>query len=213
MLTHMFRVRDPRTSLLIFTQEDPRKDDYNGEVESGVSLDYPPEVLDWPDGPSKPTQVVGVREGEGKEYRVFRSEKDLREAADYKKFSDGAPLVYRSWLDYSLRQIWGESLKELPEWVDVEGGAIPGWHSLPPSEKKRVVKRFHRLRHLPPERWNKAGAARLKDAEPTYLLRVTPEWVLFFRVEEGRQFVIEDFARQEMLDRFFSAPKESSEKP
>lgn len=209
----MFLVRDPRTNLLIFVHEDPRKDDYRGEVESGVSLEFPPEVLDWPDGAPRPQQVVGVREGDGKEYRVFRSDKDRRKAG-YTKISDGTPLVARSWLDYSLRQIRGESLKELPEWVDVESGAIPAWDLLPPREKKQVAKRFQRLRRLPPERWNKAGAVRLKDTEPIYLLRITPEWVLFFRAEEGheRQFVIENFARQEMLDRYFSVPKESAEK-
>ncbi len=205
----MFLVRDPRTNLLIFIDKDPRQDGFMDEVESNVSLEYPQEVHEWPDGASRPQNVVGVREDGGKEYRVFRSDRDRREAR-YKKVADGTPLVVRSWQEYALRQIWADSLKALPVWVDVESGAIPAWNSLPPKEQKAVAKCLDRLRRLPVGRWSEAGARRLHDAEPSYLLRVSPDLVIFLKpVNEAKQIVIENIARQEMLNRYFGARKES----
>jgi len=205
----MFLVRDPRTNFLVYTREDPRADGYLGAVESGVTLDYPLEVHEWPDGAPRPEIVVGVRGPDRKEHRVFRFDEDRRRAG-YERIP-GTPLVFLSWTDYALRQMWEESLKELPAWVTLNSGAIPSWISLPPAEQKHVAERVQNLRGLlnKPEKWSEAGIRRVDDSTPTYLLRVTPELMLFFKPEEGgTRLEIENFARQETLDRFFATRKE-----
>lgn len=204
----MFLVRDPRTNFLIFTHEDPRTDGYLGAVESDVALQYPLDVHEWPDGARRPEIAVGVGGPDRKEYRVFRFDEDRRRAG-YERVH-GTPLVFRSWTDYALRQMWEESLKELPEWVTLNSGAIPAWISLPTAEQKHVAERLQHLRRLKPEEWTKAGIRRVDDSVPTYLLRVTSELMLFFKPEEGGiRLEIENFARQETLDRFFATRKES----
>lgn len=63
-------------------------------------------------------------------------------------------------------------------------------------------------RHLPPENWTEDEAQRLEAAEATYLARVNPSLLFLFRAEEGgRRLVIENFLRQETLDRYFVPSK------
>jgi hypothetical protein len=207
----MFLVRDPRYNFLVFTHEDPRTDGYLGAVESDVTLHYPLAVHEWPDGARCPEIVVGVRGPNRKEYRVFRFDEDRRHAG-YDRVP-GTPLVYHSWTEYALRQMWEGALKELPEWVTLNSGAIPSWISLPTTEQKHVAESLERLRREKRERWIEMGVRRLDDSEPTYLLRVSPELVLYFKLEDdGPLVVIENFARQETLDRFFATRKESAAK-
>jgi len=109
--------------------------------------------------------------------------------------------------------MWEGALKELPEWVTLNSGAIPSWISLPTTEQKHVAESLERLRREKRERWIEMGVRRLDDSEPTYLLRVSPELVLYFKLEDdGPLVVIENFARQETLDRFFATRKESAAK-
>jgi hypothetical protein len=203
----MYLVRDQRTGYLVFMHEDPRNDGYSGEVEIDTRLDYPLDVHEWPDGVARPEIVVGVRGPDRREYRVFRYDKDRRQAGY--KLVPGTPLVYRTWLDYTRRLIWDESLQGLPKWVEIDRGAIPAWNTLPDSERKQVIERLEFLRRLPPKNWAEDEARQLKAAEGTYLARVNPSLLLLFlfRAEDGGQFVIENFIRQETLDRYFVPSK------
>jgi hypothetical protein len=68
-------------------------------VETEVSLDYPGEVDHWPDGSARPDQCVGVSPEDPKAFRVFKNERDRRNAGY--QLVGGTPVVMHSWADYA----------------------------------------------------------------------------------------------------------------
>lgn len=97
----MFLVEDrrARSTYLVFTGEDPRKDGYTGHVIEGVRLDYDMEqVHSWPDGHARPEASVGRAPDDSKHYKVFKYIRD-RQAAGYQQVT-GTPVVFGSWADY-----------------------------------------------------------------------------------------------------------------
>lgn len=92
----------------------------------------------------------------------------------------------------------------IPGFVDVHPRALAAFQSLPDEERAKVAERFQAIRPLPPERWAHQGVRPLKDDPNVYLSPVGPSLLLFFSVTTDG-FLIEDFVRQETLDRFFAA--------
>ena len=69
----MFLVEDQRggTTYLVFTYEDPRKDEYTGPVTERVTLDYDMETVhSWSDGHARPEACVGRSKDDPKHYQV-----------------------------------------------------------------------------------------------------------------------------------------------
>jgi hypothetical protein len=97
----MFLVEDKRygTTYLVFTAEDPTKDEYTRDVVEGVSLDYDMEAVhSWPDGHPRPEPSVGRAKDDPKRYKVFKYSSD-RQSAGYEPVT-GTVLVFGSWSDY-----------------------------------------------------------------------------------------------------------------
>ena len=97
----MYLVNDQRlgSPYLVFTVQDPRVDDYKGEVIDDVDLEYDElNVHRWNDGQRSPEACVGVAPDDPKHFRVFKYSDELR-AAGYRPVA-GTPITFRTWLDY-----------------------------------------------------------------------------------------------------------------
>lgn len=110
----MFLVFDESSSppYLVFTWENPREDDYGGEVLDDVSLVYENGVDEWPLGEAAPEPCVGTKDH--KRYEVFRGCEKLR-ASGYAPVP-GMPVVLTRWSDF-LRLVHPEQLNE-ERWYD-----------------------------------------------------------------------------------------------
>src|SRR5437763_576589 len=102
--------------------------------------------------------------------------------------------------------------QELPEYIQVDGRARIALESLPDTELTKVVERFDALRRYPEQQWPSLGARRLPEDGSTYVLRVSERLLLFFTAH-GDHFRIEDFVRQETLDRYFTPRPTPAEQP
>jgi len=65
---------------LVFTDDEPRGDGFDGTVIEGVSLEYETESPEWRDGEASSEECLGRHPDEPKEYRVFRSNLLCRES-------------------------------------------------------------------------------------------------------------------------------------
>lgn len=78
-----FRIPETRhgTTTQVFVVEDPRKSDYRGVVEEGVTLDYDLlKIHEWPDGAMRPDACLGRDPKDPKHYQVFKYSGDLHSA-------------------------------------------------------------------------------------------------------------------------------------
>jgi hypothetical protein len=96
----MFLVRDRELNNLVFLQEDPRADGYQGDFQEDVSLDYPADIHVWPDGTDRPEVVAGVSDADPNAYKVFKYSRQIRPAG-YTPVG-GNVWVYRTWADYAV---------------------------------------------------------------------------------------------------------------
>ena len=100
----MYLAIDPETKTRVFSDADPRRDDFDGPVECKVSLYVPEDINEWPDGGREPEKCLGVSREDEKKYRVFRFAKECRQA-DFRLI--GAP--------------W-ESVESWKEWREMKAG-------------------------------------------------------------------------------------------
>ena len=100
----MYLVRDDDLGCLVFLNDDPRDDEFDGEVVDGVSLeDAGLENTEWPEGHSAPDYVLGVSLTDPKEFRAFKYERELADAG-YRNV--GEPFVCEmSWSDYLRKKL------------------------------------------------------------------------------------------------------------
>jgi hypothetical protein len=80
------------------------------------------------------------------------------------------------------------------------------------DESQHLLAKVKVLLQTPVEGWTTLGARRLNDDPWGYLLPVTGS-LLVFLSRDGDRLVIEDFVRQETLDRFFAARKAPASAP
>jgi hypothetical protein len=97
----MFFIQHSRAGVtyLVFTCQDPRKDEFRGTVEDGVSLDYNMNVHDWPDGDECPEAVLGRDPSNPKRYKVFKYARDLK-VVNFIPIT-GIVCVFHRWSDYT----------------------------------------------------------------------------------------------------------------
>ena len=84
----------------VFTVQDPRRDEFEGEMIEGVNLEYSFAVHEWPHGTERPDAALGRDPNNLNHYRVFKYHRD-RQAANYEAVSG-------SW--YLLRSLAGVPL-------------------------------------------------------------------------------------------------------
>jgi hypothetical protein len=100
-----------------------------------------------------------------------------------------------------LMQSWeGEYM--LPDFVAVHRRALTALDALSPSEHECLAAKFSALQNLPAEEWNRQGVRQAKP--PVYVMQVTNNLLVFFSALPENRFLIQDFVRQETLDRFFA---------
>ncbi|MCI0465039.1 MAG: hypothetical protein L0Z62_49595 [Gemmataceae bacterium] len=97
----------------------------------------------------------------------------------------------------------------LPDFVTVHRRALTPLDVLKPAERESLGTKFAALHSLPVERWSEVEARRLKPEDSTYVVRVTPQLLAFFSPQPGGGFLIEDFVRPELLERYFAPSRES----
>ncbi len=98
----MFLAKDRRFGVeqYVFTQIDPRKDGFEGEVTDGVELDYESgDIYSWPDGEDRPNLVLGRDPVNPKHYKVFKYPKSLQKSG-FDRVHFNAPLIAHDWSDY-----------------------------------------------------------------------------------------------------------------
>jgi hypothetical protein len=98
----------------------------------------------------------------------------------------------------------------LPDFVAVHRRASTAFDALSPAERDRVAATFAALRDRPAEEWPREGVHPSNGS--VQFVRATPNLLVFFSVRPGGRFLIEDFVRQETLDRFFGTPHEPAAK-
>jgi hypothetical protein len=76
------------------------------------------------------------------------------------------------------------------------------FNDMTPEERAAVCTAVTRLADLPVEQWPAAGATRLDDPEPLYLLRVDDTWRAFVQPVPGGLPEVLDLALRETLERF-----------
>jgi hypothetical protein len=91
----------------------------------------------------------------------------------------------------------------------VNGRAFSAYHNLSPAERKAIDRSIARLVDLPEEQWPKAGAVRLKSAEPLYMLRVDASLRAIVRPGEDGEPELLDLVRHETLELYFKAAHSS----
>jgi hypothetical protein len=92
----MFLVKDGKT--LVFLEEDPRDDGFDGEVFEGVNFEglALEETSRWPGQPE--LDVVGYSPEAPMKYKQFRSSQDCAEQGY--TVVEGTPVVYGRWAEY-----------------------------------------------------------------------------------------------------------------
>lgn len=119
----MFLIEDRRPGLhnFIFTQMDPRRDGYSGNVINDVTLEYDLNSIHaWPDGEPFPEPKLGRDPAKPKHYKVFKSSQELQ-SAGYQFVNDHTPVVVYSWRDYrQMVPVPSELAEKLgsDEWFD-----------------------------------------------------------------------------------------------
>ena len=93
----------------------------------------------------------------------------------------------------------------LPDFVAVHRRALTALDVLTPSERECLAAKFMALRNLPAEEWARQGVRQTQP--PIHVVRVTNNLLVFFSVLPEDRFLIQDFVRQETLDRFFTHPQ------
>ena len=73
---------------------------------------------------------------------------------------------------------------------------------LTPPEREAVAAAMGRLAELPADRWPDAGARRLAEEQPVFLLRLDDSLRVFVRPVPGGQPEILDITRREVLEQF-----------
>jgi len=96
-----------------------------------------------------------------------------------------------------------------PDFVSIHRRALPAVDLLSEVEREAVWQKFRILHTLPRDRWASEGVRRASGDPVIYLVNATPSRVVFFSVPADGAFLLEDFVRQEMLDRYFRKPAES----
>jgi hypothetical protein len=94
----------------------------------------------------------------------------------------------------------------LPDFIAVHRRASTALDALSPCERQCLTTKFLALRALPAEEWSRQGVHQVNA--PVHYLRVTNNLLVFFSSLPELRFLIQDFVRQETLDRFFTAPQE-----
>jgi hypothetical protein len=94
----------------------------------------------------------------------------------------------------------------LPDFVIVHRRASTALDALSKSERDAIAAMFAALRDLPSKEWAREGVYQPSATIP--FVRVTPNLLVFFSVLPDGRFLIQDFVRQETLDRFFATPQE-----
>lgn len=89
--------------------------------------------------------------------------------------------------------------------LTIQSRARGAFESLSPEDRDAVQAKFLALSQTPSIDWPAHGVRRLDDPW-TYVARVTDSLLAFFTTDAGR-FQIEDFVRQETLDRYFTPRK------
>ncbi len=84
----------------VFTQKDPRTEEYEGDVVDGVTLDYDINAIHhWPDGQPRPNPQLGRDPRNRKHYKVFKFPEELH-AAGYEFVHSSTPIVASDLSDY-----------------------------------------------------------------------------------------------------------------
>jgi hypothetical protein len=96
----------------------------------------------------------------------------------------------------------------LPDFITIHQRALPAFDIISAGERDAVVTKITALRDLPKAQWATEGVHRGKG--PVYFMTVGEDLVVFFSVLPDRRFVIEDFVRQETLERFFATSQKSA---
>jgi hypothetical protein len=119
----MYLIKDRRLGrdYFIFTQEDPRKEGYKGDVVDGVILDYDMNAIHlWPDGEPRPEPRLGRDPTNQRHYKVFKFPHELQ-AAGFELVDYNTPILAYSWEDYrEMFPVPAELAKTLgqSEWFD-----------------------------------------------------------------------------------------------
>jgi hypothetical protein len=90
----------------------------------------------------------------------------------------------------------------LPDNVTIDRRALLAFDSLTPQEQEAVASKFRALAKAPVEEWGRLGVRQLDHSDWTHFLAVDSSLRVFFSVE-AESFIIQDFVRQETLDRYF----------
>jgi hypothetical protein len=92
----------------------------------------------------------------------------------------------------------------LPDFLGVHRRASTALDALSRAERDSLAAKFTALRGLPVEEWAREGVQQLNA--PVHFVRLTANLLVFFSVLPEGRFLIQDFVRQETLDRFFASP-------
>ena len=95
-----------------------------------------------------------------------------------------------------------------PEFVRLHRRVVASITTLEPTEREALWRKLTALHNLPPDRWSEEGVTLLPGDDQVYFVPVTDSLRTFIsRMPEGG-ILIEDFVRQEFLDRYFGQSKE-----
>ena len=94
----------------------------------------------------------------------------------------------------------------LPDFVTVHRRASTAFDVLSEAERDNLAAKFTALHGLPAKGWAQQGVRQTQTKDPWYVVQVTSSLLAFFSVLPDERFLIEDFVRQELLDRYFSSP-------
>jgi hypothetical protein len=93
--------------------------------------------------------------------------------------------------------------------VNVHRRATTAVDLLSASERESLFARLEALKGVPADLWAEQGARRLEPNEPDYLVRVTSDLLALVSADGPGRLTLQDLVRQERLDRFFTARRES----
>jgi hypothetical protein len=97
-----------------------------------------------------------------------------------------------------------------PDFITIHNRALAAFDIISGAEREATVAKLTALRDLPRAQWAKEGVRRGKGT--VYHMTVGEDLVVFFSVLPDRRLVIEDFARQAMLDQFAATPPQPAAK-